>query len=119
MVFLTNNTERMRLTSDGSVAITQAAGKYTIDTTGGATVVNNGGTVDFPSASGMLVVNCWANGQVTVYLCGGGSTSVVANVSGQVGTFAYNGGIAGYTWTSNFGSASVYGFFFLRTRNTA
>ena len=119
MVFLTNNTERMRITSDGSVAITQAAGKYTIDTTGGATVVNNGGTVDFPSASGMLVVNCWANGQVTVYLCGGGSTSVVANVSGQVGTFAYNAGIAGYTWTSNFGSASVYGFFFLRTRNTA
>jgi hypothetical protein len=107
------------ITGDGSVAITQAAGKYTIDTTGGATVVNNGGTVDFPSSSGMLVVNCWANGQVTVYLCGGGSTSVVANVSGQVGTFAYNSGIAGYTWTSNFGSASVYGFFFLRTRNTA
>jgi hypothetical protein len=115
----TSDISRLTIDNTGNFAITQAAGKYTIDTTGGATVVNNGGTVDFPSASGMLVVNCWANGQVTVYLCGGGSTSVVANVSGQVGTFAYNAGIAGYTWTSNLGSASVYGFFFLRTRNTA
>jgi hypothetical protein len=107
------------ISSGGDVAINQAPGKYTIDTTGGVTVVNNGGTVDFPSASGMLVVNCWANGQVTIYLCGGGSVVAVSSVGGQVGTFAYNAGIGGYTWTSNFGSASVYGFFFLRTRNTA
>ena len=109
----------MRITSDGSVAITQAAGKYTIDVTGGATVVNNGGTVDFPSASGMLVVNNWTDGQVTIYVCGGGTVAAVGGTGAAVGSFAYNAGVAGYRWTSTYGSASVYGFFFVRTRTTA
>jgi hypothetical protein len=112
--------EKMRISAEGSVSITQAPGKYTIDVTGGATSIGNGGVVDFPSASGMLIVNNWTDGQVTIYLCGGGSTGVVANVAGtQVGSFAYNAGIAGYRWTNNYGSTATFGFFFVRTRNTA
>jgi hypothetical protein len=108
--------ERMRITSDGSVAITQTPGKYTIDTSGGGTSIGNGGTVDFPSSSGMLVVNNWSNGHVTIFLCGGGGTAAIGSVGATVGSFAYNGGIGGYTWTNNYGSTSTFGFFFVRTR---
>jgi len=109
-------TERMRIDSTGNVSITQAAGKYTIDISGGATSIANNGTVDFPTASGMLVVNNWTNGGVTLWLCGGGSTIDVASVMGTVGSFAYNGGINGYRWTNNYGSTATVGFFFVRTR---
>jgi hypothetical protein len=119
VVIYTNTTERMRIDSEGSVAITQTPGRYTIDTTGGATSIANNGTVNFPSASGMLVVNSFSTGAVTIYLCGGGSTTVVANVIAQVGTLTFTPGINGYTWTNNTGSAATFGFFFVRTRPSA
>jgi hypothetical protein len=116
----TAGTERMRIDSTGNVSITQTPGKYTIDTSGGATSIANGGTVDFPSASGMLVANNQSGtGAVTIYLCGGGNTSAVSNVGTQVGTFAYNAGINGYRWTNNVGSTATFGFFFVRTRTAA
>ena len=111
--------ERMRIDSTGNVSITQTPGKYTVDTTGGTTSIANGGTVDYSNASGMLIANNHTNGAVTIYLCGGGSTSVVSNVGTQVGTFAYVAGIGGYRWTNNYGSTANFGFFFVRTRNTA
>jgi hypothetical protein len=119
LIFGTAGTERMRIGDGGSVSITQAPGKYTIDVTGGATVVNSGGIVDFPTASGMLVVNNWTDGQVTIYVCGGGTVAAVGGTGAAVGSFVYNAGIGGYRFTSTYGSASVYGFFFVRTRNTA
>ncbi len=119
LVLYTNGTERARIDSTGNFSITQAPGKYTVDTSGGATSIANGGTVNFPNASGMLVANNWANGNVTIYLCGGGVTTAVGSVGGQVGTLAYNGGIGGYTWTNNYGSTTTFGFFFVRTRITA
>ncbi len=112
--------ERVRIDSGGNFSITQTPGKYTVDVTGGATSIANGGTVDFPSASGMLVVNNWQNGAVTLYLCGGGAVTVVSNVIAQAGSFAYNSGIGGYTWTNNvYGGTATFGFFFVRTRTTA
>jgi hypothetical protein len=112
----TASTERMRISNSGDVAITQTPGKYTIDTSGGGTSIGNGGTVDFPSSSGMLVVNNWSNGHVTIFLSGGGGTAAIGSVGGTVGSFAYNAGISGYTWTNNYGSTSTFGFFFVRTR---
>ena len=111
--------ERARINSSGSFSITQPPGQYTIDTSAGATSVANGGTVNFASASGMLLVNNWSNGAVTIYLCGGGNTLTVASVGGTVGSFAYNSGIAGYTWTNNSGATVPFGFQFFRTRSTA
>jgi len=118
-VFVTNNTERARIDSSGNFSITQTPGKYTVDVTGGSTSIANGGTVDFPNASGMLVVNNYSNGNVTIYLCGGGVTAAIGSVGGQVGTLSYVGGIAGYRWTNNYGSTATFGFFFVRTRPTA
>ncbi len=112
-------TERMRINSSGSVSITQAPGQYTIDTTNGAASIANGGTVNFSNASGMLLVNSHTTGAVTIYLCGAGLTSVVSALGTQVGTFAYDAGIAGYTWTNNYGSSAIFGFMFFRTRATA
>jgi hypothetical protein len=108
-----------KLTVNGAIAQIAAAGSYTIDTSGASTSIANNGTVGFANASGMLIVNNHNNGHVTIYLCGGGGTTAVASVGAQVGTFAYNVGIAGYTWTNNFGSTATFGFFFVRTRGTA
>ena len=111
--------EKLRITSAGTLAITQAAGTNTIDVSGNATSIANGGTVGFANASGMLVVNNHTNGNITIFLGGGGTTSVVSSVGAQVGTFAYTSGIGGYTWTSNYGSTATYAFYFLKTRPTA
>jgi len=118
MKFTTSLTERMRIDASGNVSITQTPGKYTVDVSGGATSIANGGTVDFANASGMLVVNNHNSGAVTIYLCGGGTVNVIGSVGTQVGTFAYVAGIGGYRWTNNFGSTISVGFFFVRTRTT-
>ena len=115
----TAGVNRLSINDSGSVSITQAPGQYTIDTTNGATSIANGGTVNFSNASGMLLVNNHSTGHVTIYLCGAGLTGVVSSIGGQVGTFAYNAGIAGYTWTNNYGSSAIFGFMFFRTRATA
>ena len=119
LIFKSSSVERMRISSSGDVSITQAAGRYTIDTSGGATTIANNGTADFSNASGMLIVNNWTNGNVSVYLCGGGNAGQIAGTGSQVGTFAYVPAISGYRWTNNTGSSAVFGFFFVRTRTGA
>jgi hypothetical protein len=118
-VWHVDGVQKMRLGAAGNLQIDQTPGTYTIDTSGGATSIANNGTVDFSNASGMLVVNSYNTGAVTIYLCGGGSASVVANVGAQVGTLTFVAGIGGYRWTNNSGSTALFGFFFLRTRTTA
>jgi hypothetical protein len=116
MSLWTASSERMRIDSSGNVSINQTPGKYTIDSTvnGVGTSIANGGTVDYPAASGMLIVNNWSTGGVTIYICGGGATVNVGSVSGTVGTFSYTAGV--YRWTNNYGSTATFGFFFVRTR---
>jgi hypothetical protein len=114
-----SGTERARIDTSGSFSITQSPGQYTIDTAGGGATVANGGTVNFSTASGMLIVNDWGTGWVTMYLCGGGGTAIVTSVGGTVGSFAYNSGINGYTWTNNTGRSAPFGFQFFRTRANA
>ena len=132
-VFTTNSTERMRISSGGDVSMgtSAVAGRltvqgayaqtgspgltnYTIDTTPTATAVANGASVDFTLLSGMLIVNSWNSGGVTIWLMGGGSTSAVSSVIGTVGTMSYV--FPFYRWTNNTGSAATFGFFCVRTR---
>jgi len=119
LTFITGGTEKARIDTSGSFSITQSPGQYTIDTAGGGATVANGGTVNFSTASGMLIVNDWGTGWVTMYLCGGGGTAIVTSVGGTVGSFAYNSGINGYTWTNNTGRSAPFGFQFFRTRANA
>jgi len=115
----TADAERVRITSTGDFNITQTPGRYSVDVNPGATSIANNGTVDFATASGMLVVNNHTNGNVTIYICGGGTVTAVANTGSNVGSFSYNSGINGYRWTNNSGSTAIFGFFFVRTRANA
>jgi len=106
----------------GTITVSAAAGNYTIDTSGAAVSVANGGTVNFSNASGMLLVNSHTNGFASIYLMGGGNVSVPGTqtyAGGAVGAVTYNAGINGYTWTNNSGGTVTVGFMFFRTRAAA
>jgi hypothetical protein len=106
----------------GTITVSAAAGNYTIDTSGAAVSVANGGTVNFSNASGMLLVNNHSNGFASIYLMGGGNVSTPGTqtyAGGAVGAVTYNAGINGYTWTNNTGSTATVGFMFFRTRTAA
>ena len=69
--------------------------------------------------SGMIVVNDWTDGSITIFLAGGGSTSPIGSASGQAGTLHYNSGVAGYRWCNNKGYTANFGFLVFKTRVTA
>ena len=108
-----------KLTVNGAIAQVAAAGSYTIDVTANTSSVANGGTIDFPNMSGMIIVNSATSANIAIWLVSGGSTSAVSNVNGVTGTMTYFSGIAGYRWTNNTGSANTVAFFCVRTRGTA
>jgi hypothetical protein len=98
---------------------TTSPGTNYIDTTYSNASYNNSATVNFPNFSGMIIVNnTGATGVVSMWLCGGGSATPVANsgVSGGTGTVAYNSGITGYIWTNNTGGTITASFAAIRTR---
>lgn len=106
----------------GTITVSAAAGNFTLDTSGSAVSVANGGTVNFSNASGMLLVNSHTNGFASIYLMGGGNVSVPGAqtyAGGAVGAVTYNAGINGYTWTNNSGGTVTVGFMFFRTRAAA
>ena len=115
-----NSTERMRITSVGSIQYSVAySSGYHMDTTPSQIAVANGGTINFANFSGMVVMNNHSSGGVTIYLMGAGLTTAVASNGTQVGTMAYNGAISGYTWTNNSGGTNIFGAAIIRTRTTA
>jgi hypothetical protein len=117
--FWVNDTEAAQIDVNRNFSINQTPGRYTVDTASGATTIAASGTVDFPNASGFLIVNNHTTGANTIYLSGGGTTTVIGSAMSQVGTFTYNSGIGGYTFTNTSGSSATFGFFFVRTRPTA
>lgn len=94
---------------------------YNIATDGGKLTVANGGTINFQFFSGLIVINNHSNGNCVMWLVGAGLVSLIGqSASGaNTGTMTYNGGITGYTWTSNYGSTAIYGVFAVRTRSNA
>jgi hypothetical protein len=92
---------------------------FTIDTMQGYQTIANNGYVDFGGMSGILFVNNWSNGGVTIWLMGGGNTAALGSVIAQVGTAHHNPGVGGYRWCNNYGSTANFGFQVFRTRNTA
>jgi hypothetical protein len=115
----TNPSAFGKLTVNGAIAQVAAAGSYTIDITANSITVANGGTVDFPDMSGMIIVNSVVQANIAIWLVSGGTTSAVSNVNGVSGTMGYVAGIAGYRWTNNTGASNTVAFFCVRTRQTA
>jgi hypothetical protein len=119
VVLRTNNAEKLRITTSGVLQFSSTpTNNYQIDSSILVTVAS-GATLNFPTYSGMIVINNTSNGHIGIYLCGAGSTSLIAAVvnSSGLGSLAYNSGINGYTWTSN--ATAAYGVFAVRTRANA
>jgi hypothetical protein len=135
--FLTNSTQRMVITCAGNVGIgtatacsaldvrgtitngSTAGSNSTIDVSPARQSIANGGYVDFPNMSGMIVVNDWTDGSATIFLVGGGSTTAVGSNGGTAGTTHYSVGISGYRWCNNKGYTANFGFLVFKTRITA
>lgn len=92
---------------------------YTADTTPSMCMLSAGQCIHFCYMSGMLLVNDWNNGSTTLYLAGGGSTTMVANAVAQTGCFWYNSTVVGYTWSNTSGTTRCFGFFVVKTRPNA
>ena len=126
IIFRTIQQERVRisnggLTVCGTIVNSATAGNenYTLDTMNAYQSIANGGFVDFGGMSGMILVNNWLNGGVTLYLVGGGNTAALGSVVNVVGTMHHSAGVGGYRWCNNYGSTANFGFQVFRTRNTA
>ena len=117
--FLINNSNTIKLNGSFENNATVGTSTYTLDTMNGYQSIANGGYVDFSGMSGVLFVNNWSNGGVTIWLLGGGNTVALGSVIAQVGTAHHNPGVGGYRWCQNYGSTANFGFQIFRTRNTA
>ena len=112
----------MMITNGGNLTYNITPNAYYHDSTEtGKISVASGGTLDFGTFSGMIIVNNHTNGQIGIWLVGAGSTALVSTLGSTsgLGTMAYNGGINGYTWTSNSGVTALYGFYVVKTRANA
>ncbi len=87
------------------------------DVTNTSVTLANTGFIDMSNMSGMLVINNWTTGGVSIWLCGGGGTNQIGTVSGGAGmSVSYNSGINGYTIQNFSGATLTLGIFKLRTR---
>lgn len=82
----------------------------------------NGATVDFPSFSGMILINRQdaGSGNVALWIAGSGAAVKLGDsIGNQSGTIASNSGIDGYRWTNNTGGTITATFFAIKTRASA
>jgi hypothetical protein len=108
-----------KLQVNGDIAINKGNSNTAIFDTNGTTLsLAIGGTADFPNFSGMLLVTNYNTGAFQIFVCGGGSTASVFLLGGAIGTFTYNIGINGYTFTSTSATAT-YNFTAFKTRPNA
>lgn len=109
--------------TDGSLSLPQLAsgmiGNGSLDATNNIYNMAIGNIVDFAAFSGVIVVNCHASGDTSIWLCGSGVSPItLGSSSGSAsGSMAYNPGIDGYTFTASENGNHV--FFALRTRTGA
>jgi len=69
--------------------------------------------------SGIVIVNNNTSGHIRGFVCGGGTTSVFADIGGGVITAAYAPPQAGYAFYNNSGATGTFTIMTLRTRVTA
>jgi hypothetical protein len=109
--------ERMRLDTSGQLQFpltshgtAQISNVYSLN-------VASGGTVDFANFSGMIIVNNWNQGSVSLWIAGGGTYTLVAGIAAYYGSLSFTAGL--YRWTSNSPSTHTYTFTAIRTRPNA
>jgi hypothetical protein len=96
-----------------------SVGNPTLDSSGSFISLANGAFVDFPSMSGMIIVNNTNTGAVQVFICGGGVTLSLGFVVNSTGAMTHSPGVGGYRFTNNTGSTGTYAFQVFKTRQTA
>jgi hypothetical protein len=94
-------------------------GNPSVDSSGRFINLANGAFIDFPSMSGMIIVNNTGTGAIQAFLCGGGNTTSLGFATGTTGSMAHSPSVGGYRFTNNTGSAWVFSFQVLKTRQTA
>lgn len=112
---------QLTMTSNPIVFVGGANTQPVADRSGTFSMYTNASTLNFPSFSGMVLVNNANVGAVTMFLLGGNAATFVANsnTNPQTGVFAVNTGIAGYTWTNSSGNTISASFTAIRTNSTS
>lgn len=92
---------------------TSTVNYYNYDASNLTVSVTTGTTVDFPNFSGQILLNDYIDGQVELWLAGGGvayrlGSSKIGNGDQTLGNVTASPGISGYTWTSSKNSTMVF-----------
>jgi len=95
------------------------AGGINIDGSANFTALVNNAYVQFPSMSGLIIVNNTGTGAVQVFICGGGNVTSLGYTTNVTGTMTYDSSVSGYRFTNNTGSTWTYSFMVIKTRGTA
>ena len=106
--------------TDGSITLPAlyAQGNASIDSTNNQLSLTSSDTVDFANFSGMVLVNCYYSGRVTMFLCGSGSAAPIGNSAGTgTGIMSGHPPIGGYRFTAT--ETGVHAFTSIKTRNGA
>ena len=86
-------------------------------TTGSNTYANSA-QVDYEDFAGILVINNITNGNVALWLCGGGSALKLGDsLSNTSGNVTYQSAYNGYRWTNNTGISIQASFYAVETRS--
>jgi hypothetical protein len=113
-----------RLTVSGNISASGdvKVGSGYIDATGSTVTLANNAYINFPLASGLLVVNCMTiDGSVSAYLVGGtGVVRLGTSIGTPPGTVTFvNGTPPFYRFTNTFGVTQNFSFCFIKTRSYA
>jgi hypothetical protein len=118
--YFRNGSQVTRLSMDslGTLSSSTSIGYPNLDTGGTTGTYAASATQDFGSLSGIIIANSNTSGYNTIWICGGGSVTLIANANGanNNGTLAYQSSVNGYRWTNTSGVSNTTAFFVIKTR---
>ncbi len=94
------------------------AGGHHLSNDGATVELANGATLDINNFSGLVFVVELSTGRLAQFLCGGGSTVLVA-ATGTVGTLTFAANPIRYVFTNGIGATGMFRFLLLRARDSA
>jgi len=115
-------TSKLHISGDARVTGDLKVDSGYIDTSGTTVSLANNAYIDFPLASGLLIVNCMTiDGSVSAYLVGGtGVVRLGTSIGNPPGTVTFvNADPPFYRFTNTFGVTQSFSFCFIKTRSYA